>query len=162
MDGTEQITTINTYTPTIVNNELVNGCGYLTDGWDNTVDWELTFEYYVTGDNNGYLVIPQGTTSRDTNGMQQWQNQQLNFYCQGNNPSGNISNSGISLNTWTNIRITKIGYIWTAYVNNVQKTSWDTTNYASIVDNWTVMCIGVDKNMSRYDAKIRNILVEPL
>ena len=68
LDGTESITTIITYTPTISNNELVSGCGYLTNGWDNTIDWVLTFEYYVTGDNNGYLVLPKGIRMVSNNG----------------------------------------------------------------------------------------------
>lgn len=75
LEGTESITTIRTYTPTISNNELVSGCGYLSDGWDNTIDWELTFEY----------------CQRDYPGVQQWQNRQLNWRCQGSSPSGNLS-----------------------------------------------------------------------
>lgn len=162
LDGTEAITTISTYTPSISDGVLTNGCGYLTDGWDNTVDWELTFEYYVTGDNNGYLVIPQGTTSRDYNGVQQWQNKQLNFRVQGSSPSGNISNAGLSTNTWINVRITKVGYVWTVYYNDTQVTSWDSSSYSSIVDTWTTMCIGLDKNASSRYASIRNIIVKEI
>lgn len=162
LDGTEAITTILTYTPSISDGVLTNGCGYLTDGWDNTVDWELTFEYYVTGDNNGYLVIPQGTTSRDYNGVQQWQNKQLNFRVQGSSPSGNLSNAGLSTNTWNSVRITKVDYVWTVYYNDTQVTSWDSSSYSSIVDTWTTMCIGLDKNSSSRYASIRNIIVKEI
>ena len=162
LDGTESITTIRTYTPTISNNELVSGCGYLTNGWDNTIDWELTFEYYVTGDNNGYLVIPKGTTSRDYNGVQQWYTRQLNFRVQGGSPSGNLSNAGLSTNTWISVKVTKEGYVWKVYYNDTLKTTWNASSYASTLDTWTEMCIGLDRDNNRNSAKIRNIKVETL
>lgn len=161
LDGTESITYINTYHPTISNNEMVNGCGYLTDGWDNTIDWSLTFEYYVTGDNNGYLVIPQGTTQRDKNGIQQWYSNQLNFRVNGSSPSGNITYA-TSTNQWINVKVTKEGYVWKVYYDGTLKTTWNASAYASTVDNWTVMCIGLDRDSNRNSAKIRNIKVEAL
>lgn len=161
LNGTEAITTIETYTPTISNNELVNGCGYLTNGWDNTIDWELTFEYYVTGDNNGYLVIPKGTTTRDYNGIQQWYSNQLNFRVNGSSPSGNISHA-TSTNQWIRVKVTKVGYVWEVYYNDILKTTWNASSYASTLDTWTEMCIGLDRNSNRNSAKIRNIKVEAL
>lgn len=170
LNGTETVYTIPydangtsiNFQPIISNNQLKDGAGYLSDGWDNTVNWELTFEYYVTGDNNGYLVIPQGTTSRDYNGVQQWQNKQLNFRVQGSSPSGNLSNAGLSTNTWNSVRITKVDYVWTVYYNDTQVTSWDSSSYSSIVDTWTTMCIGLDKNSSSRYASIRNIIVKEI
>ena len=166
LDGTEQVTLLSegsfTKAPTISDGVMTNGLGYLTDGWDNTIDWELTFEYYVTGDNNGYLVIPQGTSQRDYNGVQQWQNRQLNFRVQGSSPTGNLSNANINTNTWINVKITKVGYVWTVYYDDVQKTSWNTSSYSSIVDNWTKMCIGLDKNSTARYSSIRNIQVTAL
>jgi len=161
LDGTESITTIATYTPTITNNTLTNGCGYLSDGWDNTIDWELTFDYYVTGDNNGYLVIPQGTSQRDYKGIQQWYCNQLNFYVNGTKPTGYITNA-TSCNQWISVKITKIGYVWTVYYDGVQKTQWDTESYASVVDTWDTMCIGLDKNSSSRYATIKNIVVKSI
>lgn len=161
LDGTEAITSINSYTPTISNNELVSGCGYLSNGWDNTIDWELTFEYYVTGDNNGYLVIPKGTTQRDKNGIQQWYSNQLNFRVNGSSPSGNIINA-TETNQWINVKVTKVGYIWKVYYNDILKTTWNASSYASTLDTWTKMCIGLDKDNDRGSAKIRNIKVEAL
>ena len=161
LDGTESITTIRTYTPTISNNELVSGCGYLTNGWDNTIDWELTFEYYVTGDNNGYLVIPKGTTQRDKNGIQQWYSNQLNFRVNGSSPSGNIT-SATSTNQWISVKVSKVGYVWKVYYTDILKTTWNASSYASTLDTWTEMCIGLDRDSNRNSAKIRNIKVEAL
>lgn len=161
LDGTENITTIATYTPTITNNTLTNGCGYLTNGWNNTIDWELTFDYYTTGDNNGYLIIPKGTTQRDYKGIQQWYCNQLNFYVNGTKPTGYITDA-TSCNEWISVKITKIGYVWTVYYNDVQKTQWDTESYASTVDSWTEMCIGLDKNSSSRYATIKNIVVKSI
>ena len=170
LDGTETVyaipyeangTSIN-FQPTISDNQLQDGAGYLLDGWDNTVDWELTFEYYPTGDNNGYTVIPLGTDKRDYNGIQQWYNRQLNFYVEGVKPSGYLSNAGLSLNTWISVKITKEGYIWKVYYDNVLKTTFDLSSYSAIVDDWTRMCIGVDRNYNRNSAKIRNIFVKEI
>lgn len=161
LDGSEEITPINQYTPTITDNELVTGCGYLTEGWSNIKDWELTFEYYTTGDNNGYTVIPKGTDRRDYNGLQQWYNNQLNFYVEGEKPSGYITNATVK-NEWVNVRITKVGYIWTVYYNGVKKTEWDLSSYSSVVDEWNTMCIGLDKNANQNTAKIKNIVVKEM
>lgn len=170
LDGTETVYTIPyeasgtsiSFQPTISDNQLMDGAGYLSDGWDNTVNWELTFEYYTTGDNNGYTVIPLGTDKRDYNGIQQWYNRQLNFYVETSKPSGYLSNAGLSLNTWISVKITKEDYVWKVYYDDVLKTSFDLSDYSSIVDDWTTMCIGVDRNMSRYSAKIRNIFVKEI
>lgn len=170
LNGTETVYTIPyeasgtsiNFLPTISDNQLMDGAGYLSDGWDNTVNWELTFEYYTTGDNNGYTVIPLGTDKRDYNGIQQWYNRQLNFYVNGNKPTGYLSNTELSLNTWISVRITKEDYVWKIYYDDVLKTTFDLSSYSSIVDNWTTMCIGVDRNMSRYSAKIRNIFVKEI
>lgn len=170
LDGTETVYTIPyeasgtsiNFQPTINNNQLQDGAGYLSDGWDNTVNWELTFEYYTTGDNNGYTVIPLGTDKRDYNGIQQWYNRQLNFYVETSKPSGYLSNAGLSLNTWISVKITKEDYAWKVYYDDVLKTTFDLSDYSSIVDDWTTMCIGVDRNISRNSARIRNIMVKEI
>ena len=169
LNGTETVYTIPydangtsiNFQPIISNNQLKDGAGYLSDGWDNTVNWELTFEYYTTGDNNGYLIIPKGTTSRDYNGIQQWYSNQLNFRVNGSSPSGNISNA-TSTKQWINVKVTKVGYVWKVYYNDILKTTWDASSYSSIVDTWTTICIGVDRNMSRNSAVIRNIIVKEI
>ena len=169
LNGTETVYTIPyeangtsiNFQPIISNNQLKDGAGYLSDGWDNTVNWELTFEYYTTGDNNGYLIIPKGTNSRDYNGIQQWYSNQLNFRVNGSSPSGNIRNA-TSTKQWINVKVTKVGYVWKVYYNDILKTTWDASSYSSIVDTWTTMCIGVDRNMSRNSAVIRNIIVKEI
>lgn len=158
LDGTENWYSINNnYSPVFANNTISSGCGYLSNGWDNTIDWELIFEYYVTGDNNGYLIIPQGTTARDTNGIQQWYCRQLNFRVNGTSPPGNITNA-TQCNAWINVRITKINNTLTVYYNNVEKTSWT----SSSINNWPIMCIGLDKNAPNNSSSIRNIIVNQL
>lgn len=135
---------------------MSNGCGYLTTGWDNTVNWVVTFEYYVTGDNNGYIVIPKGTTARDTNGIQQWQNRQLHCRNNGVDCTGEISNAGLSLDTWINVEIRKTNSttLEVYYNNNLATTfTWNEC------ETYTTMCIGLDKDNARNSASIRNIKV---
>lgn len=170
LNGTETVYTIPydangtsiNFQPIISNNQLKDGAGYLSDGWDNTVNWELTFEYYTTGDNNGYTVIPLGTDKRDYNGIQQWYNKQLNFYVNGDKPTGYLDNASLRLNTWVSVKITKEDYIWKVYYDDILKTTFDLSSYSSIVDTWTTICIGVDRNMSRNSAVIRNIIVKEI
>ena len=170
LNGTETVYTIPydangtsiNFQPIISNNQLKDGAGYLSDGWDNTVNWELTFEYYTTGDNNGYTVIPLGTDKRDYNGIQQWYNRQLNFYVNGDKPTGYLNDASLRLNTWVSVKITKEDYIWKVYSDDILKTTFDLSSYSSIVDTWTTICIGVDRNMSRNSAVIRNIIVKEI
>ena len=170
LNGTETVYTIPydangtsiNFQPIISNNQLKDGAGYLSDGWDNTVNWELTFEYYTTGDHNGYTVIPLGTDKRDYNGIQQWYNKQLNFYVNGDKPTGYLDNASLRWNTWVSVNITKEDYIWKVYYDDILKTTFDLSSYSSIVDTWTTICIGVDRNMSRNSAVIRNIIVKEI
>ena len=170
LNGTETVYTIPydangtsiNFQPIISDNQLKDGAGYLSDGWDNTVNWELTFEYYTTGDNNGYTVIPLGTDKRDYNGIQQWYNKQLKFYVNGDKPTGYLYNASLKLNTWVSVKITKEDYIWKVYYDNILKTTFDLSSYSSIVDTWTTICIGVDRNISRNSAVIRNIIVKKI
>lgn len=159
LNGSELITTIwGNYTPSIDNYELVSGCGYLTDGWDNSGLWELTFEYYVTGDNNGYLVIPKGTSQRDYNGIQQWYNSNCKCYQHGNTLDS--FNGNFSLNTWINVKIVKNSEnTLTVYYDDVEKITF---SWEQLTSEYPIMCIGLDKNSSRNTAKIRNIKVIPI
>ena len=64
LDGTEAITTMSGQTtPTISNNTLVGGSGYLTQGWDNTGLWKLQFEATADANSGNGIMLHAGTTN---------------------------------------------------------------------------------------------------
>lgn len=74
LDGAEQITTMSGQkSPHIANNTLTgyinsseSGSGYLSQGWDNTGLWELTFKGRITGEGSGIILVCD-STQRDNN-----------------------------------------------------------------------------------------------
>lgn len=76
LDGTEQITTMSGQnSPHIENNTLTGytasgngGSGYLSEGWDNTGLWELTYKGRING-SDGYagLLLVCNSNKRDYN-----------------------------------------------------------------------------------------------
>ena len=73
LDGSEAITTITGQnSPKILNNTFTGqttsgngGCGYLSLGWDNTVNWELNCKGYWYEGNCGICIYDGIYTSRD-------------------------------------------------------------------------------------------------
>lgn len=74
LDGTEAITTISgQQSPRIVDNVFTGqnsngngGCGFLSEGWDNTVLWELNCKvWWSSGGDNGFCVYDGISTGRD-------------------------------------------------------------------------------------------------
>ena len=161
LDGTEQITTINTYTPTIVNNELCTGCGYLTDGWDNTVDWKLTCEAYLTQNDSNSIFVASSTASNRVDNILKFDNTVT-----GVNLTKSINqNSYISVDlgncskdTWNNLSLIKQNNKFKGQLNNntPQEVSMDSLYSLSHI------CIGIDywggDNNANY-MKLRNIKV---
>ena len=54
-------------TTTVSNGEMGGGSAYLSLGFDNTGDWELTCKVKFSGSNCCLAVFPDGETSRDSN-----------------------------------------------------------------------------------------------
>lgn len=49
---------------------LVNGAGYLTDGWSNSGNWELTFEFKINYNESGIIICSNTETKFDNNSIQ--------------------------------------------------------------------------------------------
>lgn len=160
LDGSEGVSRISTWTPSIMNNTLTNGCGYLNQGFDNTIDWILTFEYYVTGSSNGCLLVPSGLTQRDKFFVQIWQTTSINFRNPNTSitPSYNTNVTGNSYNQWNSIKITKENNEVNVYVNDVLQR----TVTISTLSDYSTLFIGLDKSDSSNFSSIRNIKIKPL
>ena len=163
LDGTEPITTITTYTPTVVNNTLTNGCGYLTSGFDNSTNWELTYKYKFVDDvqstwvGAGALVCPANTSARDYFFIQQWV-QSVNF----RNPSSGVGASvnipNFTRGTWYSMKIVKENTTITVFVDDVQLTQVQ----ISTINNYSTLCVGLDKTVSSSISTIKDIKVKSL
>lgn len=58
LDGLDNIYTIDG-TTTVSNGEMSGGASYLSDGWDNTGDWELTVDVYHNASDGQALCLFQ-------------------------------------------------------------------------------------------------------
>ena len=160
LDGTEQITTMSGQTtPTISNNTLVGGSGYLTQGWDNTGLWKLEFEATGTSEGNG-IVLHVGTTSiRDYNLIQLTNQSSVYIYTGSstttvddryfpNQSSQNMLEYGWQKVTYEKINSTQIKIT----INGYSKTfTW------SLLANYNTINIGVDSWGGT--AQLKNIIV---
>lgn len=165
LDGTETWYKINSsYTPTYSTvsgvNQVCDACGYLSDGWDNTINWKLTFEYkYSSGTvSQGALVTFNNVTARDRNSLQFWGHVLINH--QGTGGSELFSSQTVCPpNTWNTVEITKNGSSLTIVVND---NTYTCTNTDFSNSSRTRAVIGLDKTGTQITACIRNIKVEAL
>lgn len=143
-DGSEPIHNITEDRPLVCSNGVCGGynqVGYLSDGWDNTVDWELTATIRTSTWDGGISLFshpfikeidyPNCTESgpwdcifkypkTDGKGIIQW----VDGYLKYNDSSLKSTPIGYTKNTTMNIKITKIGNVITYYENEALKGSW--------------------------------------
>lgn len=160
LDGSEQITTLSGQSsPYITNNILQYGSGYLTEGWDNTILWKLTFEAYSTGFNNntGVFIILPTATNRDQDEVMMLQRGDVCVYANSilTDNFWDFNSAGVNIyDNWTTIEIEKTGN--TSLIMRISSTTKTFT--WSKLSSTNKMCIGVDTWGNDY-SKIRNILV---
>ena len=157
LDGTDPFYQI-TGTTTIANGEMSGGAGYLTTGWDNTVDWKLTFDGKVTkNDGEAFTLHIPNTTQRDKNCIKIMCPTYNSVYYYNNNGSGSSNGSfpSYSTNTWYTFIVRKTGTTMTITVNN------NTSNSISYnLSSASIVCLGVDTWGG--SASIKNVTVDPL
>ena len=156
LDGTETIYQINR-TTTVANGEMSGGTCYLTQGWDNTIDWELSFEAYFAARDGESIQLSFGNpTQADYNCIR--------FLCpaynriQTNKPS-TVYNDGslnsVTQSTWLSFNVKRVGSTMTVKIGNNTAT---THNYR--FSEYDTVCIGT--NSWGDVAKLRNIIVDAL
>ena len=161
LTGTETISSIiSSYpTPTIANNVLSDGLGYLASGFDNSMDWDLQFEYKMSGNGNGFLLLPSGITARDKFLVQIWERSLLTFKNPNSTVTGGERFTAIESDTWADIRITKQTNTLTVYVNETQ------VGQATIstLSDYNTLYVGLDcMNRNNGHASIKDIRIKPL
>ena len=153
LNGTETIHQIHG-TTTITNNEMYGGGGYI-GAFDNTGNWELTFEGKLETGNCAVIVIKSDETMRDNNEIiSPWQS--VWKYVNGQSTSYNFTN-GLEYNTYYSYKITKNNNGITFEVNgNVVQFDW------SLATTLPTLGIGVDSWGNGGTAYIKDIKVKPL
>ena len=156
LDGTETIYQING-TTTVADGVMSGGTCYLTTGWDNTIDWELSFEaYYVDRDGESIQLSFGNPTQADYNCIR--------FLCpaynriQTNKPS-TVYNDGslnkVTQSTWLSFNVKRVGNNMTVKIGNN-----NATTHTYRFSEFERVCIGT--NSWGNVAKLRNIIVDAL
>ena len=153
LDGTETIHQVQG-TTTISNGEMYGGSGYI-GAFDNSNNWELSFDGKLTGDNCGLWLIKSDETSRDTNDVLLIRG---NTYTHINGSATAHGNVGtvLSANTYHSFKYTKNGNNLTIVVDN----TYTKTIQWSLLSTLSTLAIGVDSWGGT--ATIKNIVVKPL
>lgn len=153
LDGTEAITTMSGQdTPIITNNMLAGGSGYLTQGWDNTGLWKLTFKAYSTSSstviNNGIIICPPSATQRNQNEFLITNGGSIYIYSNGSNVlhDRTVENIISCYQTWTEYTITKTS---PTTINISNGTSQVNITWNAL-SSYNKICIGVDKWSTDY------------
>ena len=168
LDGTETWKSINSsYQPTYSTdsgvNKVCSACGYLLDGWDNTGNWKLTFEYYHTASGtivySGALITFPTITARDRYSIQFWA-----YSCNNHQGTGSASvfnsQTVCPANVWNKVEITKNGSSFTLVMNDTNTYTFTNTNFSD--SSRTIAVIGLDATGTGTTSCIRNIVVESI
>ena len=154
LDGTETKKQI-TGTTTISNGVMTCGASYLTLGWDNSINWKLTFEAKITNDGSAVSIYNPNDTQRDNNQIKITGNYHKNITSYTNGSAESSKTTSVPIDTWFAIECVKNGNSLTATWNNNSYTiTWTQLTTLSKV------CIGVDTWGKC--ASMRNIKVESL
>lgn len=164
LDGTESKYQL-TGSTTIANGEMYGGSSYLTAGWNNTGNWELTCKFKPTGAGCGIVLVLPNTTSRDKDNLllQRGTSKMELFIHTGTSTTSEdrtTFSSFSSTNVWYDVTITKTSSTsLTVAVSNGSTTETNSYSWSNLSS--TLMCIGLDK-WSTGTSYIKDIKVEAL
>ena len=137
LDGSESLY-IESGTASITNNELYGNSAYLTEGWDNTTDWQLEFDFKIDGVGGIYVCVEPSHSRRDTGSFVQIEtnNNTITNY---RNGSYSRQYRSISKNTWIHAVCIRNGNTLSLTFEGVTTTiNW------TVCSNYDKLCCGVD------------------
>lgn len=158
LNGTESIYQISG-TTTISNGEMSGGSSFLTAGFDNTGDWELTGKVKFSGNNCSFMLIPPTETSRDNNEMGLSAFTTKTFWYN-SGTYGELYNLGrhLSPNIYYDFKIKKENNALTTLIDGITRTGF---NWFSISSQR--LCIGIGGWASTGNVcTIKEIVIKPL
>ena len=160
MDGTDSMSNFGTGTRYVNFTDGVCTCAKycFDDDWDNSIDWEMTFDLNCNGAysnaNNGVEIIDSTQTAPDHYCLAILADSKYftNYIPTTTAVGETISN--IAKNTWVSIRVTKVGTTLTVYFND---TLFETYTNCE----WSRSKLAFHSWSSNY-TQVKNIIVESL
>ena len=153
LDGTESFTQVSG-TTTIANGEMYGGEAFLNNGWDNSSDWKLTFQYKAQY-GTGMWIAPLGQNRVDYNGLQlkNYNDNEISVLVNGKNNKYSVDANAYPNDTYVPVTIVKNSSTFTITINNYTYTvTWDNSSYSNL-------CIGVDSWEEGYSSYVKDIKV---
>lgn len=114
LDGTEAITTISGQQSPIITNNIFTGqnsvgnggCGFLSEGWDNTILWELNCKVmWGPNGNNGFCIYDGISTGRDRGSVKITECEFWKYDDAGN--ANRIIGFSNKVSVWCDVKVTK-------------------------------------------------------
>lgn len=153
LDGTESFTQV-LGTTTIANGEMYGGVAFLNNGWDNSSDWKLTFQYKAQY-GTGMWIAPLNQNRVNYNGLQlkNYTTNEISVLINGKNNKYSVDANAYPNDTYVPVTIVKNSSTFTITINNYTYTvTWDNSSYSNL-------CIGVHSWEKGYSSYIKDIKV---
>ena len=153
LDGTESFTQVSG-TTTIANGEMYGGVSFLNNGWDNSSDWKLTFQYKAQY-GTSMLIAPLGQTLVEYNGLQlkNYDDNEISVWVNGRDNTYSVDANAYPNDTYVPVTIVKNSSTFTITINNYTYTvTWDNSSYSNL-------CIGVYSWEKGYSSYVKDIKV---
>lgn len=141
LDGTEAITQISD-TTTVSDGIMSGGCGYLTDGWNNSGDWKLSFECkFNSVDCSAIFILPPTSDKRDYTELQitSQYHHKIASMVKGTSTTTDYATGLVQTDTWIPVTVTKKDKNYTWNINGTDYTvtwNYDTDKICIGVDTW--------------------------
>ena len=153
LDGTESFTQVSG-TTTIANGEMYGGVAFLNNGWDNSSDWKLTFQYKAQYGTSMWIA-PLGQNRVDYNGLQlkNYNDNEISVLVNGKNNKYSVDANAYPNDTYVPVTIVKNSSTFTITINNYTYTvTWDNSSYSNL-------CIGVHSWEKGHSSYVKDIKV---
>ena len=155
LDGTESFTQVSG-TTTIANGEMYGGTAFLNNGWDNSSDWKLTFQYkaqYGTGMRIAPLDQDRNIVYYNGLQLQNYDKNKISVFVNRRNNTYSVDANAYPNDTYVPVTIVKNSSTFTITINNYTYTvTWDNSSYSNL-------CIGVYSWEKGYSSYVKDIKV---
>lgn len=154
LDGTESFTQVSGIT-TIANGEMYGGEAFLNNGWDNSSDWKLTFQYKAQYGTDMWIA-PLGQNLVNYNGLQlgNFNDSEINVWVNDSiRNTYSVDENAYHDDTYVPVTIVKNSSTFTITINNYTYTvTWDNSSYSNL-------CIGLHSWKGANSSYVKDIKV---
>jgi hypothetical protein len=133
---------------------MYGGATFLNNGWDNSSDWKLTFQYKAQYGTSMWIA-PLDQNIVDYNGLQlkNYNDNEISVLVNGKNNKYSVDANAYPNDTYVPVTIVKNSSTFTITINNYTYTvTWDNSSYSNL-------CIGVYSWEKGYSSYVKDIKV---